>query len=180
MNTPILLDTSSFISISSDELEQYNSENFKIMISPYTFWELLCHLDENWIRKKGQINKCSRIKILDDPQAIIETELQLTVDRLINRLPDNQLIPSILECLSKSNSINDFYNSDFMDNKGNKRLISECSERVRKTLDEEAEKYSNFVKRLHEYLGHAYFGHIRTLIPETSGQHNGIIRTLFR
>jgi hypothetical protein len=147
-NTPILLDTSAFISLSSDELEQYNLRKLKIMISPYTFWELLCHLDEDWFRNKGQICKCSNVKILDDPQAIIDTNFEYRIVRLINRLPDNELIPEILECLNKSNSINDFYSSNFIDSRGNKRLISDCSERVRKILDGEAEKYFNFIEKI--------------------------------
>lgn len=152
MNTPILLETSAFRSLSVKELEQYNLEGLKIMISPYTFWELLCHLSEDWARNKGRICKCSKIKILDDPRAVIETELQYKVERLDNRLPDSQLIPEIIECLRKSNSINDFYSSDFIDSMGNKRLIKECSIKTQEFLDNEAEKYSNFVKNIHDYL----------------------------
>lgn len=152
LDNPILLETSTFWSLSIGELEQYKSYGFKIMISPYTFWELLCHLDKDWAQYKTQVCKSSKVKILDDPRAFIETELQYKVKRLNNRLPDNKLIPEIIECLRKSNSINDFYDSNFIDSMGNKRLIKECSSRVQEFLDNEAEKYSNFVKNIHDYL----------------------------
>lgn len=145
MNNPILLDTSTFRSLSVKELEQYNSEEFKIMISPYTFWELLCHLEEDWSQYRNQIIKCLKVKILDDPRAIIETELQYKVERLNNRLPDNKLIPEIIEHLRQSNSINDFYNNDFIDSKGKMRLIKECSIRVQEILDNKEEEYINYV-----------------------------------
>lgn len=40
--------------------------------------------------------------------------------------------------------------------------------------DDNIDELSNMVQHL------AYFGNIRTLISETSGQHNGNIRTAFR
>ena len=151
-NIPILLDTSAFKSLSSDELKQCNLEKLKIMISPYTFWELLCHSDEDWIQYKGNIYKCSRVQILDDPRAIIETDLKYQIDRLINRLPDNELIPGVLECLNESNSLDDFYKSNFIDSRGNKRLISEYSERVSKKLDKDAKEYFNFIEKIKIHL----------------------------
>ena len=152
MDIPILLETSAFKSLSIKKLEQYNLEGFEIMISPYTFWELLCHLDEDWTRNKGQICKCSRVKILDDPRAINEIDLQYRVERLNNRVPDNQLIPGIIECIRRSDSIDAFYSSNFIDSMGNKRLIIECSTRVREILDERAKEYSNFVKKIRDYF----------------------------
>jgi len=154
LNIPILLETSVFISLSAKELGQYNSKGLKIMISPYTFWELLCHLDENWFLYKSLLCKCSKINILDDPRAVIETELKYNVERLNHRLPDNQLIPEVVECLKKSKSLNDFYNSDFIDNNGDRRLIKKCSEEVQDFLDKKAGEYSNFVKNIYDYLTH--------------------------
>jgi len=126
------------------------------MISSYTFFELLCHLDdhleEDWERSKGKICKCSSVEILDDPRAIIETELHYQTERLKDRLPDSQLIPEILKCLSNSNSINDFYKSGFIDKKGKKRSICECSKGARETLDERENKYLNFVKKIRECI----------------------------
>lgn len=153
---PVLLDTSTFISLSKDKLEKYNSENFKIMISPYTFFELLCHLDdhleEDWKKSKGNICKCSSVEILDDPHAIIETELHYQTERLKDSLPDSQLIPEILKCLRNSNSINDFYKSDFIDKKGQKRLICGCSKMARKILDEEKTRYLNYIKEIRQCI----------------------------
>ena len=152
MNTPILLETSAFRSLSVKELEQYNHKSL-VMISPYTFWELLCHLeDEDWPFYKKLLCKCSKIIILDDPRAIIETELKYNVKRLNHRLPDNHLIPEVIQHLEKSSCLNDFYNNDFTDSNGNKRTIEECSKKVQNILDKEAKKYSNFVEDIHRYL----------------------------
>lgn len=151
---PILLDTSTFISLSKDKLEKYNSGNFKIMISPYTFFELLYHLDEQpkWEKSKGKMRKCSSVEILDDPFAIIETELHYQKQQIEDRLPDSQLIPEILKCLNNSNSINEFYKSDFIDKKGKKRLICGCSKMARETLNKRKKEYLNYVKKIRECI----------------------------
>jgi hypothetical protein len=52
-------------------------------------------LDEDWPNYKSLLCKCSEIKVLDDPRAVIETELQYNVKRLDNRLSDNYLIPDV-------------------------------------------------------------------------------------
>ena len=153
---PVLLDTSTFKSLSKDKLEKYNSENFKIMISSYTFFELLYHLDdhleEDWKKSKGNICKCSSVEILDDPFAIIETELNYQTKRLKDHVPESQLIPEILKCLSNSNSINDFYKSDFIDQKGQRRLIDGCSKGARETLDKEKNKYLKYIKEIRQCI----------------------------
>lgn len=147
---PVILDTSTFKFLSKGKLEKYNSVNFKIMISCYTFFELLCHLDEkkDWERSKGNVCKCSSVEILDDPFAIIETKLHYQTQRLKNHIPESQLIPGILKCLSDSNSIDDFYRSDFFDEKGQKRSITDCSKGARDALNEEEGKYLDFVKKI--------------------------------
>ena len=152
MTIPILLETSALISLSTPELEKYVSECPEIMISPYTFWELLYHLDEDWSKYKGQICKCSRVKILDDPRAVNEIDLQYRVERLNNRVPDSRLIPKIIECLEKANSIDAFYNISFFDDIGKMRLIKGCSKRVQEALDEKADKYLAFVKKILDYF----------------------------
>jgi len=120
------------------------------MISCYTFFELLCHLDENkeWGKNKGNVCKCSSVEILDDPFAIIETKLHYQTQRLKNHIPESQLIPGILKCLSDSNSIDDFYRSDFFDEKGQKRSIADCSKGAWDALNEEEGKYLDFVKKI--------------------------------
>jgi len=153
LDASFLLETSAFISLSGKELEQYDLDGLIIMISPYTFWELLCHLDEgNWEKNKNKICKCSRVKILDDPHVIIETNLQYKAKRLVNHLPDNELIPEVIKCLNKSNSINDFYNSYFIDIRGNRHLVKGCSESAQKVLDKGAKEYSIFIKKIRDYL----------------------------
>lgn len=62
MTIPILLETSALISLSTPELEKYVSECPEIMISPYTFWELLYHLDEDWSKKKGRFVNAQELK----------------------------------------------------------------------------------------------------------------------
>jgi len=152
LTIPILLETSALISLSTPELEKYVSECPEITISPYTFWELLYHLDEDWSKKKGQICKCSRVKILDDPRAVNEIDLQYRVERLNNRVPDSRLIPKIIECLEKANSIDAFYNISFFDEIGKMRLIKGCSKRVQEALDEKEDKYLAFVKKILDYF----------------------------
>ena len=53
------------------------------------------------------------------------------------------------------------------------------SENIQDVKDAD-KQFRNFMKRISRRYTGAYFGYIRTLIPVTSGQHNGIIRTAFR
>ncbi len=120
------------------------------MISCYTFFELLCHLDENkdWGKSKGNVCKCSSVEILDDPFAVIETKLQYQTQRIKNHIPESRLIPGILKCLSNSNSKDNFYRSEFFDERGQKRLIADCDKRVEDILKEEENKYLYFVNKI--------------------------------
>lgn len=120
------------------------------MISCYTFFELLCHLDEKkgWGRSKGNVCKCSSVEILDDPFAIIETKLHYQTQRIKNHVPESRLIPEILKCLSNSSSKDDFYRSEFFDEKGQKRSITDCSQMAWDILEEEEKKYLDFVKKI--------------------------------
>jgi len=147
---PVILDTSTFRSLSKDKLEKYNSGNFKIMISCYTFFELLCHLDENkdWEKSKGNVCKCSSVGILDDPFAIVEAELYYQTKQLKNHVPESQLIPGILKLLSNSSSIYDFYRSEFSDEKGQIRSIIDCSKEAEGTLKEKESEYLDFIKKI--------------------------------
>jgi len=120
------------------------------MISCYTFFELLCHLDvnKNWGKSKGNVCKCSSVEILDDPSAIVETELHYQTRRLKNHIPESRLIPEIIISLSKSSSIDEFYKNEFFDEKGQKRLIADCNKRVEDILKKEESKYLYFVEKI--------------------------------
>jgi hypothetical protein len=128
-----LLDTSAFISLPSRVLEALQRQGHVLHVSPYVFWERLCHLTEaDFERNKGRlVSKRKFVTFLDDPRAQIETPL-LTLDRVIEpRPPDYELIDATLAALEASDSLASFYAADIRDSNNRVHRIAGSVERVR-------------------------------------------------
>jgi hypothetical protein len=92
-----LLDTSAFINLGLPVFAKLRGWN--LYVSPYVFWERICHLDEksDFQRAKGEFRKFEYVKILDDPRAAIEKPL--------GRAPDSELICRALDVLKSAKSL---------------------------------------------------------------------------
>jgi hypothetical protein len=150
MNYHFLLDTSAFISLSGKILNQLSIQGQKIYVSPYCFWELLSHLDEEkkFDYYKYNIMKFDYVNILDDPCAEFETHILFNNKELQERIADYELIKGLLNALDKSNSLKTFYSSYIKDSKGQIRQISDCAKRGWKILNEEEKRYTEFIKNI--------------------------------
>jgi len=143
-----LLDTSAFRSLGYKRIEQLRHEGHRLHASPYTFWELLCHVSEkDFERAKGQlIGKSKLVDFLDDPRAEIERAVLPAGAPIYQRVPDMDKIYAALAALENAESLADFYRSYIVDDRGQYFAIKGCSEQAQEALQHEEDIYRGFVK----------------------------------
>jgi Protein of unknown function (DUF2934) len=136
-----LLDTSAFIALRRF-LKRLQGCN--LYVSPYVFWERLCHLDEHedFERAKDEFRKFKFVKILNDPRVGIEPP------SLSSEAGCASLLYAVLAELEASKSLESFYSKQFRDSKNNVRQISGCVEEVRNVLNGREERYVAFVREV--------------------------------
>lgn len=143
--TMYILDTSALKGIGRAKLEMI-VQHHDLAISPMTFHELLCHLDEidgdmTFERQKGTIMKCQIPRILHDPFAYHALTVGATDVSNPTRFEDTVMIPQLLEILGAAESLEAFYESEVTFPDGSIGSCKDVSARVRKVLDLEEAKY---------------------------------------
>ena len=135
-----LLDTSAFISLGLQTFIKLRC--WHLHVSPYVFWERLCHLDENtdFSRAKGDFKKFKYVRVLDDPRAAIE--------KPEGRVPDTELICGALDALSASVSLSDFYSREIHDSNNNMHQIAGCVQMARAELKRREDRYVAFITQI--------------------------------
>jgi hypothetical protein len=146
-----LLDTSALYSLSGNEMKSLCDKGISLYGSPYSCWELLCHLDEpnNFLRMKAILLKFQYLEILDSPQSEIE---DFFFGRDHSRTTEDELIKACLAPLQAENSLDECYSFLIRDPKGNHRQIKDVSRRAREILDELELNYIAFASKLIEHL----------------------------
>jgi hypothetical protein len=145
-----LLDTSAFISLPTSVLDALQGQGHVLYVSPYAFWERLCHLNQaEFERNKGRlVSKRKFLTFLDDPRAQIETPL-LTLDRVFEpRPPDYELIDAALAALEASDSLASFYAADIRDSNNRVHRIAGSVERVQAELAQRENRHLAFVDQV--------------------------------
>jgi hypothetical protein len=142
-----LLDTSALRGLSYSDLQLLADRGVNLYASPYSYWELICHLDEpgRFKNKKAQLMKFQYTEILDDPQATFWNALSFT-DR--QRLLANSIVEASLAALRAASSLEEFYSSYIRDREGNVRKLSQYALRVSGTLLHYEKEYVEFVNRI--------------------------------
>lgn len=150
MRCNLLLDTSAFRALSKNILSQLQDDNHNIFVSPYSFWELLCHLDakDKFEYYKTNLLKLDYVQILDDPLAEFESTTLINDNKLAERISDHELINGLLNALENSSTLKEFYSFYMKDSKGEFHLISDCAKRAREFLDKEEIKHAEFSKKI--------------------------------
>ena len=92
MSEVYLLDTSAFMNLGLPVFTKLRC--WHLHVSPYVFWERLCHLDEttDFPRAKGEFKKFAHVRVLDDPRA--------TIEKPEGRVSDTELIDGALAALA--------------------------------------------------------------------------------
>jgi hypothetical protein len=136
--------------ISFQNMSILSNGSFRLFGSSYSFWEILCHLDEqdNFTSIKSQLNKFKYLNILDDPTAITAKYSNSKKSILHSRIEDSELILLILGALNNSNSIKEFYSCLVKDSNNQFRKVEDCADRGRDILRESADQYVEFVGKI--------------------------------
>jgi hypothetical protein len=105
-----LLDTSALFSVSYSDLQLLADRGVNLYASPYSYCELICHLDKPscFKDKKAQLMKFKYTEILDDPQATFLNALSFTNRQ---RLLANDIVKASLAALHAASSLEEFYSS---------------------------------------------------------------------
>lgn len=150
MREEFLLDTSVIRATSMKNLNDLSNMGHGLFVSPYSFWEILCHLDEKQKYEyfKSQLTKFKFLNILDDPFGVIAKYLEPYKSSLNDRIKDDELIHRIIAALDRSNSIDKFYSYVLEDSKRKIRKIEDCATRGREILKNAADRYVNFVQKI--------------------------------
>lgn len=144
-----ILDTSAIRSISRDKLQSI-SKNHKVTISPITFYELLCHLDETknemtFKRQKGNVLKCQIPEILMDPFALHAVSVR--AEKCVNpsRFEEPYIIKQVLEKLEEADNLSKFYSETVVFKDGSTGFCKDIAMKDRKHLEKEETQYLNLL-----------------------------------
>jgi hypothetical protein len=131
-----ILDTSAFRAISGATLAAA-SQKTHLLVSPFCFWELLTHLEDEgqFDRVKGNLMKFRYVSVLDDPWASVEREVVLQGDKVLESPEDYDIIYATLAALRDSASVPQFYAKHIRDSRNQIREIGGCVSRVREVRD---------------------------------------------
>lgn len=154
MKEKILLDTSVIRASSTKNLVMLLNEGLKLFASSYSFWEILCHLDENskFGYFKSHLSKFKYLSILDDPFGIRAKYTKIHQPALKNRINDEELILGIVFVLESSDSIQHFYSSVYTDSQKKSHKIQDCALRGREILAGASDRYVGFVTKIIETI----------------------------
>jgi len=148
MRISYLLDTSAFRSLSGEVLQNLSKQDYLLFVSPYCFWEILCHLNERFDYFKVQLMKFKHVKVLDDPLALLYSPFLSEDFTFQERISDDDIIYATLAALRDSDSLDTLYSAYIEDSRGNIRQISDCAKRVSKILEEYEKNYIIFIKKI--------------------------------
>ncbi|ODS34381.1 MAG: hypothetical protein SCARUB_00512 [Candidatus Scalindua rubra] len=151
-----ILDTCALQSIKRSTLELIR-ENVDIAISPLTFYELLCHLDEtkkgkNFDRQKGNVLKCKIPRILHDPFASYTITVGAEKDTNPSRFEEPVVIEQFLEKLEKAKNLDGFFNDTIAFPDGAKGFCNDVAQRASQVLEREELRYLEILYSLKDML----------------------------
>ena len=163
--TSYIFDTSAIRGTSGSVLEKAAGRH-DLRMSPWSFWELVCHLDESlkkvvdeeerFRRQRGQVLKCRHLGVLDEPFA--EHAVVVGAGGLVNetRFDDRLIVEQILAALDGSSSQEEFYERTVSYPTGEKGRLEDLAANVRSELDVEESRYVKHVLELANKLDGAF------------------------
>ncbi|XXY13604.1 hypothetical protein WME88_35660 [Sorangium sp. So ce216] len=151
-----VLDTSAVRSLAGKELSQA-SAIASLSMSPVSFWELVCHLDEavkkdtperSYLRQRGQVLKCKTLQLLDDPYAFHASKIG--APQVVNtaRFDDRYVIPQVLQHLEAVQDIDALYSCTVTYPSGDVARVHDIAANARRVLDAEEKNYEAHVRGL--------------------------------
>lgn len=161
MTDTYIFDTSALRAAASADLTTASAK-MKLVVSPITIYELLCHLDETkkngetaFALIKGNLMKCSLFEILHDPFAAFADSVGLNNKVNQTRFEEPHVLPQVLNCLKESSSLEVFYNKQIIFPNGDTGFIADIADRGRKAFEKENERYIAHVLLLYKEINDA-------------------------
>jgi len=147
-----ILDTSAIRSISKINLIAL-AKKVDVYISPLSFLEILCHIDETdkqktFKKQKGNLLKCKIPTLLDDPFAEHALFVGSTDDINQTRFEDKEMIHQLIKLIDESTSIIDLESKILVYPDGKRCNCKDIGDHIRSILDEEEK---NYIKKLKQY-----------------------------
>jgi hypothetical protein len=156
-----VLDTSAIRAVRRADLEAAAARH-EVRMSPWSFWELASHLDEevkrakdpaeSFLRQRGQVLKCELLRVLDEPFA--EHAADVGALELVNpsRLEERLMVPEVLRKLKAAETIETFYGSRVTFPTGDEAPLTDLANNVRRELDAEESRYVEHIRGLVKLL----------------------------
>ena len=165
----VLLDTSAFKDLPKGKWVQAARGGFQLTASPYCFWELLCHLDEepDFKKAKGRLIKFHGVKIVDKPfdRALVKNKPDAE-----KKVWSSDLIYAALAAVEAASSLDDLNASLIVDEAGNERALKDCVNRIKEVLDEEENRFREVMTKLISVIKS---GQVK--VDKPIDQHNAIL-----
>ena len=149
MQRSYILDTSAFRAISAATLAAASQEA-RLLVSPFCFWELLTHLEDEgqFDRVKGNLMKFRHVSVLDDPWASVERDVVLPSDAVLERPEDCEIVYAILAELRDCASVPQFYTKHIRHSRHQTREIGGCVARAGDVLKAEEQQFQEYVTKI--------------------------------
>jgi len=133
----------------------------RIVVSPFTIWEILCHLDEvkdgetpeqAYARRKGHVKLLQRIEILHDPFAQHASAVGAVALANPTRFEDREMAKHIVDRIVAAPSLPDVDKEVFIYASGATSSFKDIACRARAALVQEEQQYVNNVRKMWERI----------------------------
>ncbi len=145
MRRSYLLDTSAFQAVPGNRLREASLHS-RLLVSPFCFWELLTHLDDEgrFELSKGNLMKLKYVSVLNDPKTSIERDVGPASSDIHQRPADTEFIYATLAALKDSTSVSNFYSKHIRVH-SDIRQIAGCVGRICDSLEAEERRFQHYV-----------------------------------
>lgn len=126
-----------------------------VSVSPVSFFELLCHLDEevrgsadredSFRRQRGQILKCKALPMRCEPLEELRADLGIGGTRNPDLFYCNDLPRQLLDRLEEAQTLEAFWAAEVVRPSGKRELVRDAPARIRRVLAEEETEYREHV-----------------------------------
>lgn len=138
---PYLFGTSAARSVGRARLESARSKGIELLLSPITFWELACHLDEEpFGRPRGNVLKGCLFTVLHDPLAELAVDVGCPGASNRTRFEDREAVLAVLGELQQASSYADLANRS-VTVRGERRTIGDIANNTQKVFDKERDQF---------------------------------------
>lgn len=157
MQYTYIFDTSALKSAKSVKIEQI-SKRERIVLSPISIYELVCHLDEtkngedSFARQKGCLRKCKLFEIIHEPFANCATTIGISGAVNPTRFEEPHVLAQLIEQLEESKTLEDFYSKEVAFPNEDIGQIRDVAANARKTFGEENNRYLKHMNTLHQII----------------------------